>query len=194
METDFKLRDGWLTEEPVHELATWYYEVCPQTDLLSFEAHLMVLRSYVALSSHSPLEHVAGLSRARYNILRMLYQAPERRLLMGDFAQGMNVSPTNISKLVDTLVADGLVERASHEADKRKTWAYLTEDGMNLVERALPSVAEHVDSIWGCLDDEEKTVLIHLLSKIRLRWMSTNSEKAAKAVRRRAPALSSTLD
>ena len=189
MTDDFSLVEGWMSEGSVHDLATWYHDECPKTTSLTFEAHLMVLRTYVTLVEQSPLERVAGLSRARYNILRMLYQAPEKRLLMGDFVQGMNVSPTNITKLVDSLVADGLVLRATHEQDKRKTWARLTEDGEKLVEMALPLVSEHVESLWGCLEEEEKQVLVHLLAKMRLNWTSADSRRPSAVARKYAQLL-----
>ena len=189
MTDDFSLVEGWMSEGSVHDLATWYHDECPETTGLTFEAHLMVLRTYVTLVEQSPLERVAGLSRARYNILRMLYQAPEKRLLMGDFVQGMNVSPTNITKLVDSLVADGLVFRATHEQDKRKTWACLTEDGEKLVEFALPLVSEHVESLWGCLEEEEKQVLVHLLAKMRLNWTSADARRPSAVARKYAQLL-----
>ena len=61
----------------------------------------------------------------------------------------MNVSPTNITKLMDTLVADGLVTRVTHEIDKRKTWAEITPAGLEMVENALPNVADHVEGLGG---------------------------------------------
>jgi DNA-binding MarR family transcriptional regulator len=188
MGNDFAIEDGWLREGTVRDLAEWYHDHCPATDELSFEAHLMVLRAYVTLQDESPLDGAAGLSRARYNILRMLYQAPDRRLLMSDFVAGMNVSPTNITKLVDTLVADGFVVRVGHEQDKRRTWAHLTDAGALLVERALPKVGKHVDSLWNCLEDEEKTVLIHLLAKIRMNWLSVEKRRPAEILRQLAEA------
>ena len=184
MENDFTLREGWMTESSVHELALWYHEECPDTDVLSFEAHLMVMQASGTLATDSPIEVDAGLSRARYNILRMLYQAPDRRLLMGDFVQGMHVSPTNITKLIDTLVSDRLVERLAHEVDKRKTWARLTAEGEHLLEKALPDVGDHVQSLWGCLDSEEKTVLIHLLAKMRMHYLGVDRPHPAEAVKR----------
>jgi DNA-binding MarR family transcriptional regulator len=184
---DFTVRDGWLTETSVRDLAAWYHEQCPETDALTFEAHLMVLRAYVSLASDSPLEKVAGLSRPRYNILRLLYQEPDRRLLMSDFAAGMNVSPTNITKLVDSLVADGLVTRVGHDVDKRRRWAELTPKGARLVEDTLHPVSDHVSELWDCLEPSEKKVLVHLLSKMRLHWMSVNASSPVEDVREFAP-------
>ncbi|HWO72984.1 MAG TPA: MarR family transcriptional regulator [Dehalococcoidia bacterium] len=176
----FTVLDGRLAEQPVRELATWYNKRCPGTPALTFETHLMILRAYVTLVTDSPLETIAGLSRARYNILRMLYQQDNRRLYMSDFAHRLQVSPTNITKLVDGLVADGLVARGGDPVDKRKRWAELTPKGVEMVEKALPAVAEHVNSLLSCLTEEEKQVLVHLLAKLRLNWLSHASPEIAK--------------
>jgi DNA-binding MarR family transcriptional regulator len=186
---DFSVNDGWLSETSIHELAAWYHAQCPETTAATFEAHLMVLRAYVTLADDSPLESVAGLSRARYNILRMLYEEPERRLLMGDFAEGMNVSQTNITKLVDALVADGLVTRAGHEVDKRRRWAELTPKGAHLVEKTLKPVSEHVSDLWNCLEESEKQVLVHLLSKMRQNYMMVHADESAERVGEFRPAV-----
>jgi len=150
-----------------------------------------VLRAYVTLVSRPPISGAPGLSRAKYNLLRMLYQTDGNRLLIGDFAEGLNVSPTNISKLVDSLVDDGLVRRAVHEVDKRKTWAELTEAGERVMEAALPSVGRTVEETWAGLDDEEKRVLAHLLAKMRMHALATKEDKAATMIRRMAAGNSS---
>ena len=179
MSDGFMIDDGWMTDSAIHDLASWYHEQCPDTSQLTFEAHLMIIRTYANLIPGSPLDTSAGLSRARFNVLRLLYRAPNNRMLMGDFAEEMNVSPTNVTKLMDTLVADGLVTRVTHEVDKRKTWAEITDAGKKMVENALPNVAEHVDSLWLGLDEEEKRALIHLLAKMRMSSV-TSDKNAAK--------------
>jgi DNA-binding MarR family transcriptional regulator len=183
MSDDFSVEDGWLHEDTVRDLAAWYHEKCPGTSQLAFEAHLMVLRAAVAVRSDSPIDQQAGVTRARYNILRMLYQAPDRRLLMSDMVQGMNVIPTNITKLVDSLAADGFVTRSGHEIDKRRTWAHLTDAGAMLVENALPRVSNHVTTLWECLEPEEQAILVHLLSKMRMNWFGLEKKTPADILR-----------
>jgi DNA-binding MarR family transcriptional regulator len=180
---DFVVTDGWLTDRWVVDLAAWYTEHCKGVDTLDFETHLAVLRAFSTLTVDSPLETIGGLSRARYNILRMLYQRPDRRLLMSEIVQGMNVSPTNITKLVDSLVADGFVRRVGHEQDKRRTWAELTEKGEDLLVGCIPQVGQHIKRLWGCLEDSEKTVLVHLLSKMRLNSQVNSPEESARVMR-----------
>ena len=160
--------DGFMTEKSVHELALWYSEKASDPDTLTFEVHLSLMRAYATLSIGSQFEIRGGLSRARYNVLRILFQNPEHRLLMSEIVEGLRVSPTNITKLVDGLVTDGLVRRVGHSEDKRKTWAELTDKGRQVVELAIPGVAAHTGRLWAGLNDAEKHLLIHLLSKLRM--------------------------
>jgi len=179
----FTIEDGWVVESTIRNLAAWYNQACPGTSAPTFEAHLMVLRAYVTLISGPPIASAPALSRAKYNLLRMLFQAPDSRLLIGDFAEGLNVSPTNISKLVDSLVADGFVRRVDHDIDKRKTWAVLTADGVELMQAAIPAVGRNVEGTWAGLDDDEKKVLAHLLAKMRMHALTTKENKTLSVIR-----------
>jgi DNA-binding MarR family transcriptional regulator len=160
--------EGYLCETAVADLASWYQSRCPTTDEVAFEAHFMLMRAYSTLNMDSPFELRGGLTRARYNVLRLLAQAPERRLPMTEMVQGLSVSPTNITKLVDGLVKDKFVRRVSDRDDKRKFWVELMPEGLAAFEVALPDVGEHVRSLWQGLSRSELKLLIHLLAKFRL--------------------------
>jgi DNA-binding MarR family transcriptional regulator len=180
---DFVVTDGWLNDRWVADLANWYAEHCPGVEAIDFESHLAVMRAFSRLTVDSPVDTIAGLSRARYNILRMLYQSDDRRLLMSDIVQGMNVSPTNITKLVDSLVADGLVRRVGHEQDKRRTWAELTQKGEDVLMECVPLVGQHIRRLWGPLEDSEKTVLVHLLTKMCFNAAVNSPEESDRVMR-----------
>ncbi len=168
------LEGGFLAERPIHELADWYSRHCPGTDGETFEAHLMVLRAYMALSTPARANPVGTrIPRAKYNVLRLLYQAGERKLLMSEIGKGLNVSPTNITKLVNGLVQDGLVRRVTNPDDKRSAWAELTEKGKSVFEAALPEVGRHTQELWSALSRKEKRVLAHLLAKLRLNFFTS---------------------
>jgi len=192
--SDFVVSDGWLTDRKAVDLASWYSERCPEVESLDFETHISVLHAFSTLTVDSPVETIAGLSRARYNILRLLYQRDDRRLLMSEIVQGMNVSPTNITKLVDSLVADGFVRRVGHEQDKRRTWAELTEKGEDLLLGCIPQVGQHIKRLWGCLEDSEKTVLVHLLTKMRLNSQVNSPEESARVMQEFARAQAKGVD
>lgn len=167
--------DGLLSETPVAELAAWYGEHCPETPLLAFEAQFMLMRTYMSLKLDSPFELRGGITRARYNVLRILAQAPEERLLMTDIVTRMNVSPTNITKLVDVLVEDNYVRRVPDPIDKRKFWVELMPAGRLIFEEFVPDVGDHVRSFWQGISEQEMRTLVHLLSRIRLNAMTSDS-------------------
>jgi DNA-binding MarR family transcriptional regulator len=75
-----------------------------------------------------------GLSEGRMQVLFRLRKAPEQSIAMAELAESMNVSPRNITGLVDNLERDGLVERVPDPSDRRSVLAKLTEKGMQKVE------------------------------------------------------------
>ena len=82
--------DGLLAEKSTHELARWYSERSETRESLSYEVHVMMTRAYTTLSAGPGPATRAGLSRARYNFLRVLYQAEEMRMLLSEIGQGLS--------------------------------------------------------------------------------------------------------
>ena len=178
--TDFSIdENGLLAERSIHELGAWYSQFPESGNPLNYEAHVMLLRAYSSLTT---LASSSGLGRARYNVIRILYQQPDQRLQMTDIGVGLNVSLTNVTKLIDGLERDGLVRRVPHENDKRRTWAELTESGTEAFKHALPRVFNFTDGIWGHFTDDEKRLLIHLLSKLRLVLLSGGVDEQVQSV------------
>jgi MarR family transcriptional regulator, 2-MHQ and catechol-resistance regulon repressor len=173
--------DGLLSEKSIHGLAAWYNEQSQKPHTLTYEAHLMLLRTHAAITAQEGPSTRAGLTRARYTVLRILYKAEGHRLLMSEIGQGLNVSPTNITKLIDGLVADDLVRRVNHPHDKRMTWAEITPKGIETFEELLPQVREHTEHLWSGLDDKEKKQLVHLLAKVLMNVTKAEKEPVAGA-------------
>lgn len=173
---------GLLTETAACEQAGWYAARCPELDPLDFEAHIMLMRAYSALRTDTPFDRRGGLTKARYNVLLMLHGEPDKRKLMTDIVQAMSVSPTNITKLVDGLERDGYVRRAGNPHDKRKVWVELLPSGTDVVEETLPEVVRHVSSMWHGLTPEEKKVLVHLLTKLRLEILTHHADVQVESI------------
>jgi DNA-binding MarR family transcriptional regulator len=167
--------DGLLSETSMTQLAAWYKVHCPQTPSLAFEAQFMLMRTYMSLKLDSPFELRGGITRARYNVLRILAQEPDERLLMTDIVTRMNVSPTNITKLVDVLVEDNYVRRVPDPIDKRKFWVEMMPAGRLIFEEFVPDVGDHVRAFWEGISEQEMRTLVHLLSRIRLNAMTSES-------------------
>lgn len=87
------------------------------------------------------------LSMASYDVLLRLVRAPGRALRMTDLAERVMLSPSGLTRLIDRLVAKGLVERRTDREDGRVALARLTETGRKELRAAarthLRGIREH---------------------------------------------------
>jgi DNA-binding MarR family transcriptional regulator len=105
-------------------------------------AHSRVVRR---LEAELETEH--GLTLPAYEVLAHLSEAPDRRLRMSDLATHAVLTPSGLTRLVDKLAREGLVERQRCRADARVVYAVLTSAGMARLVAAYPThlrgVREH---------------------------------------------------
>lgn len=79
------------------------------------------------------------LALTDYDVLVQLSAAEERRLRMSELADRLLLSRSGVTRLIDRLVADGLVERVTCDTDKRGQWASLTDAGYERLRGASPT-------------------------------------------------------
>lgn len=105
-------------------------------------AHARVARR---LDEELRAEH--DISFAEYDALLTIAQAPDRRIRMGQLAEEVLLSKSGVTRLIDRLVGDGLVERSACLADARGAEAVLTERGLGRLRAAsrthLRGISEH---------------------------------------------------
>jgi DNA-binding MarR family transcriptional regulator len=93
------------------------------------------------------LETEQGLSLPAYECLVRLSEAVEGRMRMSDLATFATLTPSGLTRLIDKLVADGLVERLRCETDARVVYAAITPAGERRLRDAYPThlrgVREH---------------------------------------------------
>lgn len=105
-------------------------------------AHARVARR---LDEELRAEH--DISFAEYDALLTIAQSPDRRIRMGQLAEGVLLSKSGVTRLIDRLVSDGLVERSACLADARGAEAVLTDRGLTRLRAAsrthLRGISEH---------------------------------------------------
>jgi DNA-binding MarR family transcriptional regulator len=105
-------------------------------------AHARVSRR---LDEELRAEH--DVSFAEYDALLTIAQAPQRRIRMGQLAEEVLLSKSGVTRLIDRLVNDGLVERGACLADARGAEALLTDRGLARLREAsrthLRGISEH---------------------------------------------------
>ncbi len=78
----------------------------------------------------------AGMSLADYSALLHLAEAPGHRLRMSQLSEGIFLTRSGVTRLVDRLQADGLVERSQCSSDGRGAEATLTDAGLSRLRAA----------------------------------------------------------
>ena len=113
------------------------------------------------------LEHERGLSLSRYDVLVQLYGAPEHRLRMNDLANSVLLSKSGLTRLIDRMETEGLVERASCPDDRRGSFAVLTPRGEEVFKDAAPVHLAGIDRHFtSYLSAGDAKTLIEVFGKI----------------------------
>lgn len=125
-------------------------------------AHARIIRAL-----ERELQDEQGMALTDYDVLVQLAAVEGRRLRMSELADRLMLSRSGATRLVDRLVADGLVERVSCDDDRRGQWASLTDAGHDRLRRAAPThlrgVAEH---FVERLSDDEIASLARMLGRL----------------------------
>jgi DNA-binding MarR family transcriptional regulator len=90
-----------------------------------------------ALDAELAAEHQLPLSS--YEVLITLRAAPGRRCRMAELADRVLLSRSGMTRLVDRLEREGLLERDTCTSDGRGCFAVLTDAGDQLLTRARPT-------------------------------------------------------
>jgi DNA-binding MarR family transcriptional regulator len=98
------------------------------------EAHARVSRRL-----DDELRTAHGISLAEYDALVQLVEAPDHRLRMNQLADRVLLSRSGVTRLIDRLVADGLVTRSACTTDARGAEAVLTAQGRSTLRAAAPT-------------------------------------------------------
>ena len=80
-----------------------------------------------------------GISLTNYVVLMRLSEAPGRTLRMGDLADGAVLSASRITRIVASMVEEGLVTRGRADGDARVSLAKLTSAGLARLEEGWPA-------------------------------------------------------
>lgn len=117
-------------------------ELAPK-ELAAWRGLLRVHSALVkALDAELLAEH--DLPLTSYEVLINLQAAPERRRRMAELAEGVLLSRSGMTRLVDRLERDGLIERDACTEDGRGMFAVLTDKGDELLSRARRT---HLDGV-----------------------------------------------
>ncbi len=147
-------------------------------DAAAFEA-IGALR-WAAKELHLGMDRMAethGLSEGRLQLLMRLRHHPDG-VAMGELAGVLNVSPRNVTGLIDLLERDGLVERVPDPSDRRSVLARLSPEGRSRVDMLWQGIRGRQLPLTVGFAREELAQLRHLCLRLVMNMKKSPEEVA----------------
>ncbi len=102
----------------------------------------------------------------QFNILRILRGSFPQPLSTLQIRERMLEKMSDTSRIVDRLIAKGLVKKITCKNDRRLVDVIITDKGRKMLER-LDAKQDEIDAVLGKLSEKDANVLSDLLDKIR---------------------------
>jgi MarR family transcriptional regulator, 2-MHQ and catechol-resistance regulon repressor len=106
------------------------------------------------------------ITSQQFNILRILRGSNPTPLSTLQIRERMLDKMSDTSRIVDRLIAKGLVKKGTCKEDRRLVDVGITEKGLKLLER-LDKRQDEIDGVFANLTEKEAATLSNLLDKIR---------------------------
>ena len=107
-----------------------------------------------------------NITPQQFNILRILRGSQPQPLSTLQIRERMLDKMSDTSRIVDRLIAKGLVKKAVSKTDRRLVDVVISEKGKKLLER-MDRLQDDLDKITGNLTLKEAATLSRLLDKLR---------------------------
>ena len=117
------------------------------------------------LSKHRVLLKPHGVTPEQFNILRILRGQQGKPIALRDISNRMIDKNSNTSRLVDKLLAKGLVQREACPEDRRRVDIVLTPSGRQLIEELKNIMDQEMSSLNGVWSESEAKKAILLLDR-----------------------------
>jgi len=126
--------------------------------------NLMFTAGWLA-SKHQDFFKAYGITSQQYNILRILRGQYPQTISATEIKARMLDKNSDVSRLLDRLVAKNMIEKKASQSDKRASDVFITTSGLDL----LTSIQLRQEELEGImvLTPDEASLLSDLLDKCR---------------------------
>lgn len=130
---------------------------------------LTAAHALMAAGMAEDLRSASGLSLTEHQLLAELATRPDGAIRLNELADLLLLTPSGISRLVDRLEAERLVERVTCPLDRRGFHARLTEEGRGRLEAAQERHSQALQRLLGELPRDLLERLAESLERVSAR-------------------------
>jgi MarR family transcriptional regulator for hemolysin len=106
-----------------------------------------------------------GMTRAQWQVLSRLERS--EGLKQSELAEMLDLQPITLTRLVDRLCENGLIERRADPTDRRAKRLYLTEEARPLMDRLAVLGEEVMGEVLAGLDGNDVTLMLTKLGRAK---------------------------
>ncbi|WP_042471335.1 MarR family winged helix-turn-helix transcriptional regulator [Bacillus ndiopicus] len=133
----------------------------------SLKLFIVLSRAYKAINeSTNQFFHQNGLNPTEFAVLELLYH--KGRQPLQHIGNKILLASGSITYVVDKLEKRGYLTRVSCAADRRVTYAAITDAGSQFMAELFPQHEKSLHELLSALTPEEKDQAIELLKKLGL--------------------------
>ncbi|HSI96796.1 MAG TPA: MarR family transcriptional regulator [Gaiellaceae bacterium] len=129
------------------------------------QAFISLMRAHASATRrlNAQLTNEHGLTLSDFEVLLRLARSPDRRMRRVDLAGEVLLTASGITRLLDGLERQGLVERAACASDRRVVYAVITDRGLARLREAAATHFGQVEELFGERYDERELVELESL-------------------------------
>lgn len=106
------------------------------------------------------------MSSSKFNMMMIIkHEGGQKGISQINVGKRLVVTASNMTKQIDKLIAEGMVERFALKGDRRVNLVRITKKGSDLLDEIWPGYVKAVDNIAGKLNFEERKTLSQILIK-----------------------------
>jgi DNA-binding MarR family transcriptional regulator len=105
-----------------------------------------------------------GLTTPRWQVLSILVPFDGSRI--GTIADLSGTDQPILSRVIDQMQRDDLVERRASITDSRAVELWITSKGRELHKRLMPSASQYIEEMTHNFTDQEKTQLMSFMTRL----------------------------
>lgn len=107
-----------------------------------------------------------NLSSSKFNMMMVIkHEGGKKGISQIDVGKMLIVTASNMTKQIDKLIEEGMVERSALKGDRRVNLVKITEKGSNLLDKIWPGYIKTINDIADKLNFEERNTLTQILVK-----------------------------
>jgi DNA-binding MarR family transcriptional regulator len=113
-----------------------------------------------------------GISNEQGLLLKYVYEMPG--VTQTQIAEDLNKDKTTITRMVDTLVKKGKLERRVSDEDRRAFHIYVTQDTRKAVEEVSPHFEKNGKDLEEIISKEDYETTLKVLNQIKEYYIGLN--------------------